>query len=84
MTQTLPDLVRPTRWRLHLRTAWGAPAIHEVEGAYLDDALRLAADFDRVNLERVVMAEFLRLDADEWQSVPQPPLKEAIDLVTRI
>jgi hypothetical protein len=42
MTQ-LPDLVRPTLWRLHLRThVLSSPALYQVEGAYLDDALKAA------------------------------------------
>lgn len=83
MTQTLPDLVRPTLWRFDLRTpAWSSPATHQVEGAYLDDALK-AAQFNGINLERVITAEFLRLDADEWQQVPHPFLKETIELVMR-
>lgn len=84
MTPTLPDLVRPTLWRLHLRThTWSAPALHREEGVYLDDALK-AAQSRGISLERVLVAEFLRLDTDSWQSVPQPSLKEAIVLVTRI
>ena len=84
MTQTLPDLVRPTLWRLHLRThAWSAPTLHREEGVYLDDALK-AVQSRGISLERVLIAEFLRLDTDSWQSVSEASLKETIDLVTRI
>ena len=83
MTQ-LPDLVRPTLWRLHLRLAWDTTTPYEVEGAYLDDALHLAAGFDSVTLDRVARAEFQALDSGEWREVAQQFLQEAIVLVTRM
>ncbi|PSB25371.1 hypothetical protein [Stenomitos frigidus] len=81
MGQTLPDLTRPTRWRLYVRRPWGATVPHEFTGTFPEDALETAR-VQGVQLEKVVAPEFQLLDSGEWRQVPTQFLQDAIALVT--
>jgi len=80
MTQTLPDLTRPTVWRIHIRLMWGPTVAHEFEGKFPEDALEAACS-SGIALHRIARAEFKLLDAEEWRELPSQYLQEAIVLV---
>jgi hypothetical protein len=72
---TLPDLVRPTTFRLVCHFSWATP--YQVEGRYLDCALEKLAEMGK-KPSSVIRAEFLDLNSGRWIAVIDRDLKDAI------
>lgn len=77
---TLPDLVRPTLWRLGYRLWWGWVELVEVKGQYAEDALEAFQQQTQRSPEQICRAEFFSLSKQSWQSLSDQDLQAAIVL----
>lgn len=75
--QTLPDLVRPTRWRVSYRLFWGQLATLEVTTRYRDEALK-AFELHGQSCDRVEKLEFWCLHTCCWKPLTPEQLQGAV------
>lgn len=78
----LPDLVRPTIWRLSIRCWWGGvTTLDIVNAAYPEDALEGYERQFEQSCERVVEMQFFCPIEKLWKRLPDRDRLEAIALV---